>query len=197
MLADAFRCIVPDARGHGESSWSEAGDYSCERQTGDLAQLLECIEIERVAVAGHSMGGLNALRLAGTHPGLVSALALIDVGVEGRREAMAHVRREREARAAFASEQPEGGPPGFDVRLVEHVPTYCGDTEQRKRLLRTAACPLLILRGARSRILSLEHARMSAAHCGGAVVEIPDAGHNVAARNPTAVAEALRAFLSD
>jgi pimeloyl-ACP methyl ester carboxylesterase len=195
LLSRDFHCIVPDARGHGQSSWSDAGDYSCESQVADLAALLEVMGIDRFAVAGHSMGGLNALRLAGSHPGRATALAMIDVGTEGRREAMAHVRREREAKAAFAKQAPAQGPPGFDVRLIEHVPTYCGDSAERRRLLKAAAVPFLVLRGERSRILSLEHAEQTAAHVGARVVEIPEAGHNVAAQNPKAVAAALKAHL--
>jgi pimeloyl-ACP methyl ester carboxylesterase len=75
------------------------------------------------------------------------------------------------------------------------VPTYGGETEERRALLAASRAPLLVLRGAKSRILSAAVAERSAALGRGRLVEIPDAGHNVATHNPEAVADALREFL--
>jgi pimeloyl-ACP methyl ester carboxylesterase len=190
-LPDAIRCIVPDARGHGESSWSDSGDYSCQSQVDDLTSLLSELGIHRFVAAGHSMGGLNALLLAGSHPGRALGLVLIDVGSENREEALQHLNDRSPARAAARPSRAHG----FDIRLLDHVPTYCGDAETRRRLLRDAAAPLLVLRGARSRIMSQGSAEKTADPVGGEVVEIPDAGHNVATRNPEAVARAIERFV--
>jgi len=195
LLGQRRRCIVPDARGHGGSDWSEPGDYACADQVADLESLVAVLGLDRPALAGHSMGGLNALLLAGRAPGLVSALVLIDVGTESRKAGLDRVL----ARGLKAPPAPPEGAarPSFDTRLLAHVPTYCGDDDARRRLLAAAEAPLLVLRGAHSRILSLQSARQTADLVGGRMQEIPDAGHDVASANPAAVAEAIGDFLDD
>ena len=198
-LPPELRCIVPDQRGHGASDRSAAGNYSCAAQVDDLVALLRELSVERCALVGHSMGGLNALRFAGSHPERVSALVLIDVGTETRRSGLARVSR----RASSADAAPRRPAPevlraslgNFDRRLIAFVPTYGGDAQERRRLLAACGAPLLVMRGQHSRILSPASAEHSASLVGGRVVEIPDAGHNVCLDNPEAVAEALRRFL--
>jgi pimeloyl-ACP methyl ester carboxylesterase len=189
-LPPLLRSIVPDQRGHGGSSWSPTGDYSCEAQAVDFERLLDALEIECTAVLGHSMGGLNALHFAGHHPERVSALILVDVGTETRKAGLERIRsRERKP-----VEPPSENAP-FDTRLLDFVPTYCGDAAVRRRLLAASDAPLLVLRGERSRILSRESAAVTAELGGGKVVEIPDAGHSVSLDNPEAVARAIAQFL--
>jgi len=189
LLPPELRTIVPDQRGHGDSDWSPSGDYSCAAQVEDLTQLLQTLQIERCALVGHSMGGLNALLYAGTHPARAAALVLVDVGTETRQAGLERTRRARRQPERVLSRMP------FDTRLVQFVPTYGGDTQERRRLLTAADTPLLIMRGEHSRILTRESAATTARLGHGTTVEIPDAGHNVALDNPKAVAEALGEFL--
>ena len=64
-LAESFRVIAPDLRGHG---WTQApaGGYEKEQLASDLLALLDALEIERVTWVGHDWGGwtgsLAALR---------------------------------------------------------------------------------------------------------------------------------------
>jgi pimeloyl-ACP methyl ester carboxylesterase len=192
-LPARLRCIVPDQRGHGASDRAPDGDYSCAAQVGDLVALLSTLGIDRCALVGHSMGGLNALRFAGTWPERASALVLVDVSTETRRSGLAAVRRSSERR-------PPAGDPStqtarFDRRLLDFVPTYGGDEAERRRLLEASHTPLLVVRGQKSRILSGQAASRCAKRGKGKVVAIPDAGHNVSVHNPDAVAEALWDFL--
>ena len=201
-LPPELRCIVPDQRGHGSSDRSATGDYSCAAQTDDLVALLQELSIERCALVGHSMGGLNALRFAGSRPEQVSALALVDVGTETRRSGLARMSRRASTGDAHPRTPAARGPTReaqrvpFDTRLIAFVPTYGGDAQERRRLLAASGAPLLVMRGQHSRILSPESAARSARLGGGSVVEIPDAGHNVSLDNPQAVADALHRFLS-
>lgn len=197
QMPASLRCIVPDQRGHGHSDWAPDGDYSCRADVEDLARLLDALGVERCALVGHSMGGLNALEFAGLFPERARALALIDVGTETAKTGMDRVR----ARVAGSRDAPP--PPttrpdeaiAFDRRLMAFVPTYCGNAAYRRRLLLDAAAPLLVVRGEHSRILSREGARETAALVSGRVAEIPDAGHAVSVDNPAAVADALTKFL--
>jgi pimeloyl-ACP methyl ester carboxylesterase len=190
-LPQRYRCIVPDQRGHGASDRASDGDYSCEAQTEDLEALLDALAIDRCALVGHSMGGLNALRFAGLRPARTTALVLVDVSTETREAGLKALERSRER---SAPPDPDAPPPPFDLRLLDFVPTYGGDAEERRALLTASQAPLLVLRGAKSKILSLEVAQNASRLGGGRVVEIPNAGHDVANHNPEAVAVALSEF---
>jgi pimeloyl-ACP methyl ester carboxylesterase len=192
-LPPELRCIVPDQRGHGESDRSPAGDYSCAAQVDDLVALLRELAIERCAAVGHSMGGLNALHFAGRHPDRLTALVLVDVGSESRHSGLERIRRSRARSAARPARATIRAP--FDTRLLEFVPSYGGDANERRRLLAATRAPLLVMRGEHSRILSPEGAARTASLGNGRTVAIPDAGHNVSLDNPEAVAEVLRGFL--
>ena len=78
-LADRLRIITPDQRGHGatklatdrpRTSWLDLKD--------DLLAFLDAMQIERVVLAGHSMGGTASLFAAAEAPARVRALALLD-----------------------------------------------------------------------------------------------------------------------
>jgi pimeloyl-ACP methyl ester carboxylesterase len=194
-LPPQLRCIVPDQRGHGASDRAPDGDYSCAAQTRDLLALLDALSIEHCALVGHSMGGLNALRFAGTWPERVTALVLVDVSTETRKAGLEAIRRTQERAAAAPDPDPAAPPPPFDLRLLDFVPTYGGDADERRKLLAASRAPLLIMRGEKSKILSAEDAEASASRGRGSVVAIPQAGHNVAQHNPEAVAAELQRFL--
>jgi pimeloyl-ACP methyl ester carboxylesterase len=61
-VADAgFRAIAPDQRGYGGSSAPEAVEaYGLGQLCGDLADLLDALEIERAVFVGHDWGGFVA-----------------------------------------------------------------------------------------------------------------------------------------
>lgn len=75
-VGERFRCIAPDARGHGDSDWAD--DYSFEAQCGDVVDVMNGLGVLAAAVIGHSMGGLTAYLLAARHPDRVRALVLED-----------------------------------------------------------------------------------------------------------------------
>jgi pimeloyl-ACP methyl ester carboxylesterase len=78
-LANDLRILALDQRGHGatrlatdrpRTSWLDLKD--------DLLAFLDRMRIERVALAGHSMGGTVSLFAAAEAPSRVRALALLD-----------------------------------------------------------------------------------------------------------------------
>jgi 3-oxoadipate enol-lactonase len=75
-LAERYRVVTYDARGHGESP-APAGPYSLDDLVDDLVALLDEVGAERAHVAGLSLGGMTAMRLAAREPGLVDRLALL------------------------------------------------------------------------------------------------------------------------
>jgi pimeloyl-ACP methyl ester carboxylesterase len=67
MLADHFRVIAVDLRGHGESKAGTDG-YGLGRLGDDLATLLTALDLHDAIVVGHSMGGMTAMSFCGDHP---------------------------------------------------------------------------------------------------------------------------------
>lgn len=78
-LREAHTVVMPDARGHGESSPPPV-DWDYAMQGEDLAAVITALGLERPVVIGHSMGCGAALHLAAYQPSLVSALVLEDPG---------------------------------------------------------------------------------------------------------------------
>ena len=74
VLAENFRVVAPDARGHGGSQWMR--DYSFELMRDDVVKLMEQLGILAAIVIGHSMGALTAYELAATRPELIRLLVL-------------------------------------------------------------------------------------------------------------------------
>lgn len=66
-----------DARGHGDSDWDPAGDYSMTALAHDLTDVVAEIG-ERPVLVGASMGGMTALIAAGQE-GFARGLVLVDV----------------------------------------------------------------------------------------------------------------------
>lgn len=82
-LAVSCRVIVPDVRGRGLSARdSDCNNYQIATYLKDVLTLLAGLGGARVAIIGTSMGGLMAMLLAATQPGLVSRIVLNDVGPE-------------------------------------------------------------------------------------------------------------------
>jgi pimeloyl-ACP methyl ester carboxylesterase len=75
-LLPARRVILYDLRGHGQTTLGDA-DGTLRQLGDDLAALLDELGLERVTLAGFSLGGTVAMRLAIDHPERVAALALV------------------------------------------------------------------------------------------------------------------------
>jgi 3-oxoadipate enol-lactonase len=75
-LAERFRVVTYDTRGHGESP-APAGPYTLDDLVDDLVALLDEVGAERAHVAGLSLGGMTAMRLAVREPSRVDRLALL------------------------------------------------------------------------------------------------------------------------
>lgn len=81
LLPPELRIVRYDKRGHGLSDCPD-GPWSIEDQVGDLAGLLDALDVSGAVVVGLSVGGLIAQGLAATRPDLVSALVLCDTGAK-------------------------------------------------------------------------------------------------------------------
>lgn len=74
-LAQSFRVLIYDRRGHGDSERPEGQD-SVHEDVADLAALIEYLGLAPVWVGGQSFGGSITLRLAAERPDLLQGIAV-------------------------------------------------------------------------------------------------------------------------
>jgi len=79
VLTPGYRVIAVDLRGHGQSS-KPAGPYSLEMFAGDVATLIEALDIGPCHVVGLSLGAMTTLELAATRPDLVRSAVVVNAG---------------------------------------------------------------------------------------------------------------------
>lgn len=82
-LATHYRVLAPDVRGRGQSQWDpEWTNYHVGTYSNDIIALLAHLGVKKAMVIGTSMGGLIAMTVQATMPGLWSAVVLNDIGPE-------------------------------------------------------------------------------------------------------------------
>jgi 3-oxoadipate enol-lactonase len=179
-FARHWRVYAPDLRGHGASDWP--GAYSVELMRADVLGFLDALDLDRVDLIGHSMGGLVALLLAREHPGRASTLVLEDVGVLTPRPATGPAR--------------PGGELGFDWDMVLAIRRQLSDPDPAwwEGLGQITARTLVIGGGPASHIPQDQVAGL-ARRIPAARLETIPAGHLVHAAEPAAFTAAVLAFL--
>jgi pimeloyl-ACP methyl ester carboxylesterase len=224
-VAGRLRLVAPDARGHGESGRPTDG-YAPQDFVADAVAVLDALAIERAIVVGHSMGGTHAIRLAAVHPERVARLVVVDAGPEPMPEGSERARRlslERPERFEYADEALaylRRTSPGYSEEVYANRMRWlfreqAGDFVWRSSrdalaaimsgaghgdlwdALRAIRCPVLVVRGTKSNVQSVEVAeRMVKSLADGRLIEL-DAGHNVALDRPQELADAVVAFVRE
>jgi pimeloyl-ACP methyl ester carboxylesterase len=213
-----LRLLLPDLRGHGESE-AIPPPYTLVDLAEDLRQLLDHLAIERVVLAGLSMGGYVALAFAGRYPERLRALLLLDTHPKadppdvrrGRAETAARARKEGVAKLAGELTERFVGGRTLDPDVVALIRQMILDTSvdgmvgsltamasrpDSTPILPTIACPTLVLVGTEDNITPPPMAReMHAAIPGAELAEIPGAGHLAPLEAPAAVNATIAAFL--
>ncbi|MPY58049.1 alpha/beta fold hydrolase [Streptomyces spongiae] len=130
-LADRFRVIVPDLRGHGRSEVPARGNTPAE-MAEDLAALIRALGTGPVVAVGHSMGGQVVNLLAVHHPDAVRSVVALDPAhgaqgaeVEGIPARLAEYERygARAAASFIAGAFSPSAPPGL---RAAHIRTMLG-----------------------------------------------------------------------
>jgi pimeloyl-ACP methyl ester carboxylesterase len=88
-LADRYRILTYDLRGHGLSGAPPTG-YSLDHMADDLCRLLDALDIERPVVVGHSYGADIGLYLAAGHPERVSEVIAIEAALPAMEQVRDH-----------------------------------------------------------------------------------------------------------
>jgi 3-oxoadipate enol-lactonase len=179
-LAASWRVYAPDLRGHGDSDWP--GAYTIEQLTSDLADFLDALDLDRVALAGHSMGGPPAYLYAARHPGRVTRMVLEDPAPPW-------------PRPPRILDRPEGPLPfDWDVTALSNEFTDPQVSAWRDELRRIQAPALLIAGGPASHVDQGQLADMATLIPACELLTIP-AGHLVHAARPAEFTATVTAFL--
>ena len=83
LLSQGFRVVAPDQIGFGKSSKPAAYQFTFQALARNTRQLLDSLQVGKVSVIGHSMGGMLASRFALMYPGMTESLILVNpIGLE-------------------------------------------------------------------------------------------------------------------
>ena len=207
-LADRYRLIVWDLRGHGESdSPEDPRAYSEATAVADMAAILDACGAERAAIGGLSLGGYLSLAFHVAHPERTEALLLFDTGPGYKSEEG----REKWNRMAdsFARGLDEKGLAALgassEVRVAQHrsakglAAAARGTLKQRDarviESLPRITVPTLVLWGERDESFAKPGEYMAAKIPGARRVVVPGAGHAANLDQPEAFNAAVRDFL--
>jgi len=218
LLAARFRIVSIDQRGHGRAAKPASG-YTAESYARDVASLLK----EKTLLIGHSLGARNALVAGARYPEKVAAVVAIDftpfierevfdaldarVGGGDRvfnsfPEISSYLRQryprlpddaiERRARHGYECVDGKWRPLASAAAMRE---TCAGLRDDLSATLRDIGVPVLLLRGAESKLVSREAwAKTRALRPDIPAHEIADADHYVPEEQPAAVAAAVLDF---
>jgi pimeloyl-ACP methyl ester carboxylesterase len=99
-LAQKYRVLALDQRGHGDSEWARDVEYTNHTMSLDAEAFIRTMRLERPILIGHSMGARNAMILAKRDHAYLRALVIVDVGPEvserGRAAIMGFVQANQE-----------------------------------------------------------------------------------------------------
>jgi 3-oxoadipate enol-lactonase len=214
-LAERYRVVTYDTRGHGESP-APAGPYTLDDLVDDVVALLDRLGVARAHVAGLSLGGMTALRLAAREPSRVGRLAVLcssaKADPQGFRDRAAVARSSGTAGFApsvvsrwltppYAAEHPdlvarlEAMIAGADDEGYAACCEVVADLDLRADLARITA-PTLVVSGAEDQALPPEHQRVIAQGVrGAALLSVSPGAHLANLERPLEITGALLAHL--
>ena len=152
-MDDTERVIVPDLFGHGDSE-KPSGDYSLSAHAATIRDLLDHLDIDRVTLVGHSLGGGIAMQFSYLFPERVNRAVLVASGGLGRevhpilRSATLPLAEQVLSVAASAPVLSRltalgsglakvGWRPGSDINEIWRGFTSLGDSDSRRAFLAT------------------------------------------------------------
>jgi 3-oxoadipate enol-lactonase/4-carboxymuconolactone decarboxylase len=217
-LAEQFRVVRIDTRGHGDSPPAPAGMQCTIADLGrDVLETLDHLGVGRAHLAGVSLGGMTALWLAAHHPERVARLALVCTSAylppaenwqsraaavrAGGMAAVADVPARTWITAGLAERDPElldglqAMLAGVDAESYAQCCEAIAQMDQRADLGRIAA-PTLAIAGANDPATPPEMLQALADAITGAMCEVLEpASHIATVEAPAAIVAALGAHL--
>jgi 3-oxoadipate enol-lactonase len=220
FLATRYRIILPDLRGHGDSSVGE-GPATMEKHAADIARVMDDADIGRAPLVGVSIGGYALFEFWRRHRGRVAALGLCNT------KAPADSAEARAARLQAANDVLERGTESFFESMI---PRLLGKTTRETRpdlvagalnmmrkmssediarvqrgmasrpdsvdILKTINVPTLLMTGDEDILTGVNEAELMRQHISGSQLRvIAKAGHYSPWEQPEEAGTLLRQFL--
>ena len=205
LFVKAFRCYVPDARGHAGTRWDPAAGLRYGDLVVDLDAFADACNLGTFHLLGFSMGAATALLYAMRRPERLRTLVL--VGTSAEPEPRTHVIRRLADIARIQAQDPDWA--GVLARRHDPVqgtgawrrlmPAIIAMVEHQPHVspadLRLAEVPTLVVVGDRDPFVPVPQAWQLTRQLPDArLAVVPDAGHEVMARQPGIFNEACAAF---
>ena len=205
-LTQAFRCFMPDARGHGRTRWDTAtAGFSADWLADDALAFSDALGLDTFHLLGFSLGAMTALRVAVRASQRLRTLVV--VGITTDREPRASVARRLmdpiridRSDPAWAADlalrhDPGQGEGAWRALLPAIARDVATQTLLTPREIRTIDPPTLVAVGDRDPFVPVDAAwRLSRSVLDGRLLVLPDAGHEAFAERPVIATEALREF---
>ncbi len=213
-LESEFDIVMPDARGHGDSSTPLNG-YGYEDHARDVVGLIQGLGLVAPILLGHSMGGLTAAVVANqaavalravilAEPTFLSPQRQRDVyesnAVEQHRQLLSLAKSDglAQAQARHPQRRPEMVELVTEARLKTRLQAFdvlIPPNPDYHRLVSAINVPSLLIIGDNG-VVSLETARdLQTLNSRLQVAQIQDAGHGLPYDQPERFEEAVRSFL--
>ena len=77
MMEGQYQCIVVDMRNHGRSPHDPVMNFQV--MTEDVIELMQDLQLTKVSLLGHSIGGKVAMLFSLLHPEKVDKLIVVDI----------------------------------------------------------------------------------------------------------------------
>ena len=214
-LGRRFHVFAPDLPGFGESERPAGADYSIPMQVEAVRGFMDGVGLGKARVAGLSMGGWIACRLAGSHPERVERLVVVDApgmrpdgppipaevllprDVDGVRRLAAAVRHKAPVPPSFVARDI------LERRLREEwvvrraLESMAAGRDWLNGTLGRADMPVLVVWGKQDRLIPVDYAAPLAAEFPRAELKVLDGcGHVPIADCPEAFDRELVTFLT-
>jgi lipase len=203
-LTDRRRVVAYDLRGHGRSPWS--GPHTLHQHSLDLGEVLDAAGVEQATLLGDGFGCRVALQYTAAHGDRVTSLILLDPPLAPPPDRVhALARAERGGRVFASADAALATWPGYAG--LEHTPGFLLEEDVAEHLvvdqdgrlrfryshdaaaaaleaiaepvgsLKEIVCPVLIVRGDRSELLSAADVERAATELRRCRVAVVPGGH--------------------
>lgn len=209
-----IRIIAPDLRGHGRSMGSVT-NFSITDMAQDVIRLIDRLKIEKVIIAGHSMGGYVALDLYRHFSERLIGLALVSSNVkadsiEKKRQRMDSIDKIYAQGVSYAlADMPNLLSHDPDVKnvcakiiakmdLIGAIGAQYAMAGRKSsvKIWRSMKIGQMVISGSDDQLISIETSRkISRQSRNSVLIEIENAGHMPMLEEPNKVAEAMKKFI--
>jgi pimeloyl-ACP methyl ester carboxylesterase len=199
VLAQHFKVITADSRGHGRSTRS-AQPYSYALMASDVIALMDYLKIDKASILGWSDGGIIGLDIAMNHPERLNRLFAF-----GANTNVAGLRPDIDKNPVFSKYIEVAGqdyarlsktPKEYDAFVAQISQMWATQPDYKPEQLAKISVPVAIADGEHDEAIRQEHdVEMAKAIPGAKLVILPGVSHFAFLQNPDEFNKAVLDFL--